>query len=264
MDISQIHRGNAAYWNETAGWYGVSAEAEEIEVLRAGGSYLFGAERERLGDLSPWCNRAIHLQCSHGWDALSLLNQGAAEVVGVDISERLLAAARRKSEAVGAKAQWVLSDILETPHDLDGTADLVYTGKGALCWMMDINGWARVAARLLKPGGLFFLHEGHPLDWAWDMDAPKYELDSEHGDYFSSKPQTKLFVQPVQSAPNYRQWTLGEIVNSLIQAGLRIEFLMEYPDPFWDQFSHMPEETLKRLPHTFTLTARENRLQFTA
>jgi len=256
MDVSLTHRGNAAFWDETAVWYGEQGEAEDIAFLRTGGNFLFEAERRLLGDLAPWCGRAVHLQCSHGRDALSLLCLGAAEVVGVDISERLLAVARRKAEALDAKAQWILSDILDTPHDLDGTADLVYTGKGALCWMMDLSAWAGVVARLLAPGGQFFVHEGHPLDWAWDMDAAGYTLDREHGDYFSQEPRQQLFSRAVQCEPRYRQWTLGEIVNSLIGAGLRIESLTEHPEPFWDQFPNMPTGTVRRLPHTFTLTAR--------
>jgi SAM-dependent methyltransferase len=256
MDITQTHRANAVWWNETARWYGAD-EAEAIAFLRSGGTYLFPAEKQLLGDLAPWCRRAIHLQCSHGSDGLSLLRQGAAEIVGVDISERLLGVARRKSDAIDAPAHWVQADILETPHALDGTADLVYTGKGALCWMMDLSAWAGVVARLLVPDGLFFVYESHPLDWVWNTDTAGYELDAEHGDYFSSKQRERLFSQATEATPRYRQWTLGEIVNSLIAAGLNIESLTEYPDPFWDQFSAMPEETLHRLPHAFALLARK-------
>jgi SAM-dependent methyltransferase len=257
MEIKQTHQNNAVWWNETAVWYGERDEAEDIEFLRAGGTYLLDAEQQLLGDLAPWCKRAIHLQCSHGRGGLSLLRQGASEVVGVDISERLLAVARRKGEALGARAVWVHSDVLETPHDLDGTADLVYTGQGALCWMMDIGAWAQVVARLLVPNGLFFVYESHPLDWVWDTSTTEYTLDPEHGDYFAQKPREQLFSQPTQSSPRYRQWTLGEIINSLIGVGLTIEHFMEYPDPFWDQFQNLPVATLHRLPHAFALLARK-------
>ena len=256
MDVTRIHQDNAAFWDETAAWYAERDEAEDIAFLRAGGNALAEAERRILGDLAPWCKRAVHLQCSHGRDAISLLRQGAAEVVGIDISARLLAAARRKAEALGVRACFVQADILETPHDLDGTADLVYTGKGALCWMMDLGAWARVVARLLRPGGLFFVHEAHPLDWVWDTHAEGYVLDPDHGDYFSLEPRQRLFTPAVRNAPRYRQWTLGDVVNALVGAGLSVESLSEHPEPFWSQFPHVSEDTLRRLPHTFTLTAR--------
>ncbi len=91
MDIHTIHKETGAFWNAITDWYGERDEAEFTRYLQSGGNFLFEHEQKLLGDLSPWCKRAIHLQCSHGNDALSLLRQGAAEVVGVDISERLLA-----------------------------------------------------------------------------------------------------------------------------------------------------------------------------
>ncbi len=258
MEMTQIHQGNRAWWNENADWYAERDADTEIAFLKAGGNYLFPTEQALLGNLSPWCRRAVHLQCSHGRDGLSLLAQGAAEVVGVDISERLLAVATHKTQALSARATWVLGDILDTPHDLDGTADLVYTGKGALCWMMDLAAWAEVVARLLAPGGLFFIYEGHPLDWVWDLEASGYQLDAQHGDYFSAQGQDRLFSQQTQAKPYYRQWTLGEIVTALCSAGLRVERLEEFPEPFWDQFPNLPTATLHCLPHAFALTARKH------
>jgi SAM-dependent methyltransferase len=256
MDTSSIHQNNAAYWDGLL-WYN-GDEANSIEFLRAGGNYLFESEKALLGDISSWCKRAIHLQCSHGNDVLSLLRQGAAEAIGVDISERLLGIAARKAEAVGVNARWVCSDILETPHDLDSTADLVYTGKGALCWMMDIDAWARVVARLLKPGGLFFVHEGHPLNGVWNIGEAAYVLDEADGDYFSGSLRSHLFSRGSEGgSPQYRQWTLGQIINSLIAAGLTIEYLMEHPEEFYPEFWNMPPETIKKLPHTFTVMARK-------
>ena len=259
MDIPAIHKETGAYWDEIADTYyphGEPGEAESIEFLRSGGNYLYEHEKEILGDIGPWCGRAIHLQCSGGNDALSLLCQGAAEVVGVDISERLLAVARRKTEALGAPVTWYCADILQTPHILDGTADLVYTGKGALCWMMDIEAWAKVVARLLAPGGRLFVYEAHPLDWAWETKEEEYVLDRGGDTYFSNQLREGMFHrESVSSVPRSHQWTLGQIINSIIGAGLRIERFDEYPEPFWDQFPNMPAETLHRLPHTFSLLA---------
>jgi len=58
-----------------------------------------------------------------------------------------------------------------------------------------------------------------------------------------------------KAQPQYRQWTLAEIVNSLIVAGLRVERLEEYGEPFWDQFPNLPPQTLRLLPHSFALLA---------
>src|SRR3954453_2953115 len=130
-DARAMHAANRAAWDEAAeryeGWFD-----EAVELIRGGGSNLFPVEQDLIGDLRGRCRRAIHLQCAAGRDTLSLWNLGAAEVVGVDYSRRMLDLARRLTAATGAPAPWVETDVLDTPHDLDGTADLVYTGRGAI------------------------------------------------------------------------------------------------------------------------------------
>ena len=54
---------------------------------------------------------------------------------------RLLRVNSRFAELLGAPARWYRSDVLQTPHELDGTADLVYTGRGALCWLQNMEAY---------------------------------------------------------------------------------------------------------------------------
>ncbi|HEV2473271.1 MAG TPA: class I SAM-dependent methyltransferase [Chthonomonadales bacterium] len=262
MDISSIHKETSAAWNLVAANYERREEAD-LAFLRAGGKCLFEAEIEILGDLSSWCRRAIHLQCSGGNHALSLLQLGAAEVIGIDISERMIELARRKTSLLGARAEWYCADILRTPPFLNETADLVYTGCGALPWIMDIEAWAQLVSRLLKPGGRLFVFEGHPLDWVWNTEAAEYTPDALRGSYFSSRLDSSRWPAPIiaelepmeQRRPSARehQWTLGAILNSLVAAGMRLDYFMEYPDPYWDLFPNMHEATVRKLPHTFAL-----------
>jgi SAM-dependent methyltransferase len=266
MDTREIHRQNAAAWDVTAAIYAGDVEGD-VAHLRAGGNSLFEPERRVLGDLRPWCGRAIHLQCSHGLDALSLLNLGAREVVGVDISAAMLALARRKSIVLAANATWHCADVLETPRELDGTADLVYTGKGALPWIMDIHVWAAVIARLLRTGGRFYVFEGHPMDGLWDTHASEFRLDP-RGDYFAQAPRVaegfpagpvSRHTPPGRAPPKLheRYWRPGQVINALLDAGLRLERFEEHPDLFWDQFPHVPPELARRLPHTYSVLMRK-------
>jgi SAM-dependent methyltransferase len=260
MDVRELHEGNRDAWNRTARTVYESSVVSDIDLLRAGGTDLMEVEIRLLGPLS---GRAIHLQCSHGLDALSLLYLGVEEVVGIDISEEMLSQAQRKSDALGANAIWIRSDVLEAPSELDGTADLVYTGKGAICWMMDIDAWAKVVARLLKPGGRLFLIEGHPLDFLWDEDADEFVLRANRSYFLPTPAPERGFpyhaalrsdpTQPVNLTS--RVWTIGQVVNAVLGAGLQIAHLEEFPEPFWDQFKLIPPDTLKRLPHTFALVA---------
>ena len=66
-----LFRSNEAAWDRAAQKYAPEVEPD-VAFLRDGGVALLDPERAALGDLSG-CARAIHLQCSHGLEALSLL-----------------------------------------------------------------------------------------------------------------------------------------------------------------------------------------------
>ena len=266
MRMEDMHQANRAGWNQGAEAYEADLQ-DRIEFLRAGGTNFEPPEYSFLKDLGSWCKRAIHLQCAGGTDTLSLWNLGAHEVIGVDISERMLAVAQKKSNALHANARWIHADILHTPQELDGTADLVYTGRGALCWLMDIDAWADVVARLLKPGGKLYVFEGHPFANIWSLDEDHFVLDPEYGNYFNKQPLADsgwpstyigdLGKPKDEHAVKYeRQWTLGEIVNAVIDAGLILERLEEHPDSYWNSHPNMEPIMLRKVPQTFSLLAR--------
>jgi SAM-dependent methyltransferase len=258
-------RSTAVAWEIVARKYADEIESD-VALLRAGHVSLARHECRILGDLSG-CRLAIHLQCSHGLDALSLLNLGATEVIGIDLSREMLALATRKSEMLGARAQWVRADVLNIPAQLDRTADLVYTGKGALPWVADLARWAGGVARLLRPGGRFYMYEGHPLNWIWDVAASTHQLSGDGRSYFDRTPRAnadfpaaaiELYTPTGEPAPKAweYQWTLGEIVTALCDAGLSIERFEEHAEQFWPKFREIPNAEIRRLPHSFSVLAR--------
>jgi SAM-dependent methyltransferase len=262
-DALRLHRETGIAWDWAAQIY-ERDEQRDTDLLRAGGHTLHPHECRLLADLSHWCRRAIHLQCAGGSDTLSLWRIGAAEVIGIDISARMIDVARRKSDALGAPARWFCCDVLLTPGGLDGTADLVYTGRGALPWIVDLRAWAQVVMRLLRPGGRLLIFEGHPLDWVWDKSALDFRFDPHDGHYFSDREASHRWPSLLLSGahcaadgtpPNLheRQWTLGQLVTSLAATGLRLLRLDEQPESYWDQFKNVPLDTQRRLPHTFAL-----------
>src|SRR5215210_533363 len=241
--VALMHAATRAAWDEAAeryeGWFD-----EAVELIRAGGSNLFPVEHDLLGDLraAPGTARAIHLQCAGGRDTLSLWTAGAREVVGVDFSPRMLDLARRLTAATGAPATWIEADVLDTPHALDGTADLVYTGRGALIWLQDLEAWAGVVRRLLSPTGRVVIFDGHPAEWLFDADGAGRLVATDY-DYFggveASRGWAPEYIERL-SIPDAEQhwkfaraWTLGEIVTALAGAGLRIDRLEEYPVDWW-------------------------------
>lgn len=262
-DVRGMHAANRVAWDEAAeryeGWFD-----EAVELIRAGGSNLFPVEHALIGDLHGRCRRAIHLQCAGGRDTLSLWNLGAAEVVGVDFSPRMLHLARRLTEATGAPALWVEADVLDVPHDLDGTADLLYTGRGSLMWLQDLDTWAGVLRRLLARDGRLVIFEGHPAEWLFDGDEDGRWILTDY-DYFGGPEASRGW------APEYidrlsipdgeqhwkfaRAWTLGEIVTALARSGLRLDEVAEYPVDWWAGHRDVRPEERGRLPLSFSVTA---------
>ena len=263
-DVAAMHRANRAAWDEAAERY-ERWLPEAIELIRSGGSNLFPVERELLGDLHGRCRRAVHLQCAGGRDTLSLWTQGAAEVVGIDFSPRMLELAARLSEAVGAPANWILADVLDAPAELDGTADLVYTGRGALIWLQDLDAWAAAIHRLLAQGGRLVLFDGHPVEWLFDADADGHWVATDY-DYFAG-PEASRGWEPAyidrlsipdaeQSWKFARAWNIGEVVTALVGAGLRLEQLAEHPVDWWSGHGDVRPEERGRIPLSFSIVAR--------
>jgi SAM-dependent methyltransferase len=263
-DVDRMHASNRVAWDEAAeryeGWF-----EEAVALIRRGGVNLFGVEVELIGDLHGRCRRAIHLQCAGGRDTLSLWNLGADEVVGIDFSPRMLALAARLADATGAPARWIESDVLATPHVLDGTGDLVYTGRGSLPWVQDLDAWAAVVVRLLSPDGRFVLFEGHPAEWLFDVDEDGRWVLTDY-DYFGGVEASRgwapgyidrLSIPDREQAWKYaRAWTLGEVVTALCGAGLSLEALAEHPIDWWDGHGDVRPEERGRLPLSFSIVGR--------
>ncbi len=265
-EVRAWHEANRIAWNQ-----GAVAYADEIEstvrFLRSGGSNLHPVERVNLGELKRWCATAIHLQCASGRDTLSLRNEGVRNLIGIDISDLHIENARTIAGTLGWQATFVRCDVLDTPHEFDGTADLVYTGRGAYCWIHDLNAWAAVAHRLLKPGGVLSFFDDHPVSWLFDFDAEGYVPSGI--DYFrhaeSSRGWPSVYLgdlgKPIEEhAVKYeRLWTVADLHGALVQAGFTVERLGEHPDRYWDAFPNLRPELRGRIPMTLSIIARRPR-----
>lgn len=261
-EVRRRHAANRAAWNQGAAWYR-DANADRVAFLREGGSNLHPVERANLGDLRAWCRSAVHLQCASGQDTLSLLNEGVGRVVGIDIADAHIDNARATSAALGAPATWYRCDVLDTPHELDGSADLVYSGRGALNWLHDLDGWAAVVARLLAPGGILHLFDGHPFIWLLDPDATGYAFLGigyfDHAEASTGWPDEYIGDLGIDEADiaekHERLWNFADIFAALAGAGLQIRHLGEHAEGYWQEFPNLDESLRGQLPLTFSLVA---------
>lgn len=158
---------------------------------------------------------------------------------------------------VANRASWSEAASFYTPSELDGTADLVHTGRGAICWVHDIASWARVVARLLKPGGVFHLFDSHPASYLFEAEAESLvptgwdyfrQVDASRG-WPSTYIGDSLTVPVEQQAEKYeRAWPIGEVFGALREAGLVIEHLGEHREDFYESFPHLPPPVRDTLP----------------
>jgi SAM-dependent methyltransferase len=235
--VDRYREANRALWNEwTAINYG--SEFYQVEAFKKGLNKLRAYEMEEVGPVDG--KSLLHLQCHFGMDTLCWARLGA-RVTGTDFSEAAILQARALAAEVGLEASFLISDIYELPTRLEGTFDIVYTSRGVLGWLPDIERWAQVAAHFVKPGGFFYLTEIHPIALVFDDDEGATALRLRYPYLTRTEPfafetrgsyadRTARVDQPFEYGWNHG---LGEIVTALANAGLRIEFLHEFPFVEW-------------------------------
>jgi SAM-dependent methyltransferase len=235
-----------------------------------------GWERDEVGDVAG--KTLLHVQCHFGLDTLSWARLGAAHVTGVDFSEPAIAFARELAGATGLseRSRFLVANVYDLPGPLEGeTFDAVYTSRGVLGWLPDLEPWARVVAGFVKPGGIFYLHEAHPVLQVID-DAQRTPNDLLLAyDYWGGEtlsfPVEGSYADPTVEvdAEVEHGWnhSLGEIVTLLACNGLRIELLDEkrqlgWPMPFLQELGPgwfgLPPDQAGTLPLMFSLRARRD------
>ena len=152
-------RSNLEHWNKLTPIHERS-KFYDVESFKSGKSTLKSIELEELGDVSG--RSLLHLQCHFGLDTMSWARLGA-RVTGVDFSDRAISLAQELSKELGIEADFVCSDVYDLRSILDKQFDIVFTSYGILCWLPDLRRWAEVIAHFLRPGGTFYMVEGHPF-----------------------------------------------------------------------------------------------------
>ncbi|MGJ0388156.1 class I SAM-dependent methyltransferase [Microbacterium sp. CGR1] len=212
-----------------------------------------------------------HLQCHIGTDTISLARSGA-RVTGVDFSEPALRAAADLADRTGAAATWVHTDVLDARNAVSGDFDVVYTSIGTICWLQDLDRWAAQVVALLRPGGTFFIRDGHPALLALDEDADG--LTTRYSYFGDGRAQqwddeSTYAGDGTVAHPRTYEWPhpLSEILGALLHAGLRLVHFDEGRTLPWRFSPRMvevprgyawPEAERNLIPCTFTIVARKD------
>ncbi len=192
--------------------------------------------------------RVLDAGCGPGLYAAWLLTHGA-EVVGVDVSPRMVALARAR---LGERATVHEADLGKPLTMLaDASFDLVVSGL-ALDYVRDWKALFGELARVLRPGGLLAFSASHPAD-------EFYRLHPE-GRYFDIEPVEHIFNWTDQGirarVPCYRR-PLEAMINPLLEAGFLLERLVEpRPTPAFATRDPMEYAELMRRPGFICFRAR--------
>lgn len=244
----------------------LKAELYDQENFMAGKSSLQEIERDALGDVSG--KSLLHLQCHFGQDTLSWARQGA-KVTGIDFSEKAIETARSMAEQLSLDARFITTNVYDLPEVLDEKFDFVFSTYGAIPWLPDLEKWAKVVGRYVKPGGIFYLAEFHPTLFMFNFDNYKIE----YGYFNTGKP----YVEEVEGSYAKTEknegggtecfWnhSISEVVNPLAAQGLELLELNEYDFSPYNCFPNLKEREPGRyywgefgvkFPHVFSLKMR--------
>jgi SAM-dependent methyltransferase len=235
---------NRGHWDEATRLH-TRGNVYGIEDFKAGQCRLHRVEVEEVGDVRG--KRLLHLQCHFGIDTLSWARRGA-HVTGVDFSPQGIAMARQLARDVGLEDQsnFVCSDLygLRSVLDAPGGFDIIYTSYGVLNWLPALAPWGALIAHYLARNGSFHIVEAHPT-------ARIFPLDEDMAKLGSFRPVSSYFHDPggigwapgadyadpsVQHDIGTHEWqhSLGDILGALIGAGLRVDWLHEFPFCAWN------------------------------
>ncbi len=202
---------------------------------RFGAGWERAAEHADLLALMPDVDgrRVLDLGCGAGQLARHLAMAGAAEVVGIDVSERMLALARVEW---GHPRVTYRREAIEEAAFPPARFDLIVSSL-VLHYVNDYAGLVGRIAEWLAPGGVFVYSTEHPIFTArlpgdgWVLDdagrRTRWGLDCYADE--GAREET-WFVPGVRKVHR----TFATLINSLLDAGLVVERVVEpVPDEHW-------------------------------
>ena len=265
MEFEKAFETNRNTWNKKVAIHAAS-HFYDLENFKKGKDSLNKYERDALGNVSG--KTLLHLQCHFGQDTLCFGRMGA-KCTGVDISDEGIKLANQLNAELKLDAEFVCCNVLDTSKYVLEKFDIVFTSYGTIGWLPDLKPWAKMISERLKPGGFFYIVEFHPIAWMFDYTVSppvmKYGYHQKEAIYEEYEGTYADKTSKMVSKEYGWNHSLGEVITSLSEAGLRIEYLNEHDGSPYDIFpglvknnEGMFEMVNKMYPLIFELKAFKN------
>ena len=172
--------------------------------------------------------RVLDLGCGYGWHCSYAAQQGAAYVLGIDNSQRMLEVAKTKNNTPEIQYRRASIDQLSLPEE---SFDVVFSSL-AIHYLPDYPGLVEQVKGWLVPGGDFVFSVEHPIftaqgpqDWVY---GPKGEiLHFPVDNYFYEGEREAVFLG--EKMVKYHR-TLTTYLDTLLQKGFSLKRVVE-PQP---------------------------------
>jgi SAM-dependent methyltransferase len=194
--------------------------------------------------------RILDLGCGYGWFCRWVREHGAAQVLGVDVSERMLARAR--ATTADAAITYKRAD-LEQVDLPEASFDLAYSSL-ALHYIVGLPALLATVQRALVRGGHLIFSVEHPIvtapanpGWTETTGRKTWPVD----DYFAEGPRVTDWIA---KGVIKQHRTIGTYLNLLLGLGFTIGHVEEW-SPTDEQITADPTLAQERLRPPFLLVA---------
>ncbi|MDL2254034.1 class I SAM-dependent methyltransferase [Ruminococcaceae bacterium OttesenSCG-928-I18] len=167
----------------------------------------------------------LDLGCGFGWHCAYAARQGAKRVVGVDLSEKMLAVAKKQNAFPNVEYRCHTLDEIEEPPD---SFDIVLSSL-ALHYLPSFDAVCEKVAGVLRAGGLFVFTVEHPVFTAYGTQQWLYDENGEIvcwpvDRYFERGPRQAEFLG--ETVCKYHR-TLTDYLDTLLQRGFEMQRFVE-------------------------------------
>ncbi len=192
-------------------------------------------EQPAMAMLLPDMNgkSVLDLGCGYGHNCLDFVGRGAEKVVGIDISEKMLAVA--KEEAAHSKITYLNMSMTDISK-LNEKFDIIYSSL-AFHYVKDFDAFAKEMFSVLNNGGCLLFSQEHPIITA-TVDGNGHFNKDENGkrvsytfSNYNEQGERKIHWY-VEGVVKYHR-TFSGIINALTKAGFKIEEICEPTPEDW-------------------------------